>query len=263
MLSPIRNMRDAFSVKDLNVAITGGAQGIGRGIAQAFAELGANIAILDINREVGMQEAEKIQDLGVKSCCIHCDVTDMKSLKAAAEEAYARFDHFDVLVNNAGISRAGKFFDMDEELSGFYKVTNIDLNGMVNSTYCFGKRMRDAGRGGSIISITSICAQITPEDFYTSGYNVSKAGMDHFTRSMAIELAPYDIRVNAVAPGFIHSNFAMPPVLEESRKRKTPLGRMGEPIEIGALCVYLASPAANMVTGSVYVIDGGYMVNGN
>jgi 3-oxoacyl-[acyl-carrier protein] reductase len=234
---------------------------MGRGIGQAFAELGANIAILDINTDVGEREAEKIQGLGVECFCLYCDVTDLKSLKNAAEETYKRFSHIDVMVNNAGVTRPGKLLDMDEEISGFYDVVNIDLHGMVNSTYFFGKRMRDAGRGGSIISITSICGQITPGSFYTSGYNVSKAGIDHFTRTMAVELAPHNIRVNAVAPGFTHTNFPMPPEMEATRNSKTPLGRMGEPIEVGAMCVYLASPAANQITGGVYLIDGGYAIN--
>lgn len=263
MLPPITSMKDAYSVKGFNVAITGGAKGIGRGIGQAFAELGANIAILDINKEIGDQEAEKIKRLGVQCFATYCDVTDLKSVKKAAEETFKQFGHLDVLVNNAGVTKGGKFFDMDEELSDFYHVVHIDLHGMVNSTYHFGKRMRDSGRGGSIISITSIYGQTTPETFYTSGYNVSKAGVDHFTRSMAIELAPYDIRVNAVAPGFTHSNFSMTPDKEELRKSKTPLGRFGEPLEVGALCVFLASPAATQITGSVYRIDGGYASNNN
>jgi len=256
-------MKDAFSVKGLNVAITGGAQGIGRGIGQAFAELGANIAILDVNREAGEREAESISNLGVKCVYIYCDVTDLDILKTAAEETYQRFGVIDVLVNNAGVSKVGRLLDMDEALRDFYDVVDIDLYGMVNSTYFFGKRMRDTGGGGCIISITSVCGRITSETFLTSGYTVSKAGMDHFTRQMALELAPHSIRVNAVAPGFTHSNFYMTPDMETRLSGKTPLGRFGEPLEVGAMCVYLASPAASQVTGGVFLIDGGYVVNGN
>ncbi len=156
------------------------------------------------------------------------------------------FGKVDILVNNAGIVCIGELLDMDDNLSDWHNVLNTDLNGTVYMTYEVGKRMRSAGKGGTIINITSNAAFIVNKTQSMSPYSSAKAAATHFTRCMAVELGKYDIRVNAIAPGFTHSDLAkfIPKDQFDYIIGQMPAGRFGEPIEVGALAVFLASPAA-------------------
>jgi NAD(P)-dependent dehydrogenase (short-subunit alcohol dehydrogenase family) len=140
---------------------------------------------------------------------------------------------------------------------------NTDLNGTAYMTYEVGKRMRDAGKGGSIINITFNAAFIVNKTQPMSPYHTAKAAANHFTRCMAVELGKYDIHVNAIAPGFTHSELSKFIQKDEFAYiiNQMPPRRFGEPIEVGAKAVYLASHVSAQVTGSVLVIDGGYMLS--
>lgn len=263
MIKPITNMKDAFSLKGQIAVITGGNRGLGFGIACAMAEVGADIAILCRDRAKAEEALAELAQFGGKYKSFDCDVTDIKSCMAAAEAVTAEFGDIDILVNNAGTSCFSELLDMDEELSDWYKVLNTDLNGMVHMTYVFGKKMRDAGKGGCIINITSNASFIVNKTQPMSPYSSSKAAGNHFTHCMACELGKYNIRVNAIAPGFVNTELSrfIPADQFEYINNQMPLGRFGEPIEVGALAVYLASPAAAQVTGTVQVIDGGYILS--
>jgi NAD(P)-dependent dehydrogenase (short-subunit alcohol dehydrogenase family) len=259
---PIKSMSDAFSVKGKNVVVTGGNRGIGLGISTAFAESGANVVILSRNAESGSKAIESFKKLGGKYAAFACDISDHASVLAAAEKVFAFYDHVDVLVNNAGVATTVPFLS-EKGLDEWHRVINTNLHGVANVVHEFAPKMRDAGLGGEIINISSVGGQrvSNSRDHDNSPYNASKAALDIFTRYLSIALGDYGIRVNAIAPGPTHSDLDsdLPPSAIEMVEKDMPAHRFGEPIEIGALCVYLASPAGRQVTGIIVPHDGGLM----
>lgn len=260
MIQPITEMRGAFDLTGKNVLITGGNRGLGQGCALAMAQCGANIAILCRDQPTAEETVARLGQYGGRYAWFQGDIADLKSVRQAVARIYREFGDIDVLVNNAGVSCLSDLLDMDEELTDWYKVVNVDLNGTVHMTYEVGKRMRDAGRGGSIINITSMSGRIVNKAQHMSPYNTSKAAIDHFTRCMAVELGQYNIRVNAIAPGYTNSELShfIPQDAYAAIVDQMPLRRFGEPMEIGAAAVYLASPAAGQITGHIHLVDGGY-----
>ncbi len=263
MIQPITNMKNAFDLTGKTALITGGNRGLGFGIASAMAQSGADIVILCRDEKKAAEALEELKQYDVRCESFSCDVTSLSSVRGAVEKVYASFDGIDILVNNAGVSCVSELLDMDEELTDWYNVLNTDLNGTVHMTYEVGKRMRDAGKGGSIINITSNAAFIVNKTQAMSPYSSAKAAANHFTHCMAVELGKYNIRVNAIAPGFTNSELSrfIPKDMFDYINNQMPLGRFGEPIEVGALAVFLASPAAAQITGTVQVIDGGYILS--
>jgi NAD(P)-dependent dehydrogenase (short-subunit alcohol dehydrogenase family) len=264
MIPAITSMKDAFDLTGKNIVITGGNRGLGLGIAKAVAQCGANIAILCWDDKAEVQDAlEQLSQYGGIYADFYCDVTDLHSVYRATDQVIDKFGNVDVLVNNAGVSCVSELLDMDEELSDWYNVLNTDLNGTVHMTYSVGRRMRDAGLGGSIINISSMAAFTVIKTQAMSPYTSAKAAVNHFTRCMAVELGKYNIRVNAVCPGFFDTALSkfIPPDMFSYINNQMPLGRFGEPLEVGAAVVYLASPAAAQITGAALVIDGGYILS--
>ncbi len=263
MIQSINSMESAFDLTGKNALITGGNRGLGFGIAVAMAQSGANIAIFCRDSVKAEEALAELKAYGGKYESFSCDITDIKRVRKSVAEGYESFGNFDVLVNNAGISCFNELLNMDENLSDWYNVLNTDLNGTVHMTYEVGKRMRDAGKGGSIINITSNAAFIVNKTQPMSPYHSAKAAANHFTHCMAVELGKYNIRVNAIAPGFTHSELSkfIPKDQFDYIINQMPARRFGEPIEIGAMAVYLSSPASAQVTGAVLVIDGGYMLS--
>lgn len=262
---PITSMKDAFSVKGYNVVITGGNRGIGRGITQAFAECGANIAILCRNVESAQEVCKELEPFGGTYIAVKCDMGNYDDVVAAKEEVAKTFETIDVLVNNAGIDAHHSIFD-DPGLEEFKQVMNVNLNGPTACTAVFGQMMIDAGKGGEIIFISSIGGEGigNPRINPMPSYNTSKAAMNHLTRHLAILLGDHGIRVNCIAPGLTHSGLDadLPPIVDDFVENDMPTHRFGEPIEIGALCVFLSSPAAVQMTGDVLRHDGGIMTVG-
>lgn len=263
MIPSIVNMKDAFSLKGKNALVTGGNRGLGLACAAAFAEQGANVAIFCRDAKKAAEALEELKPFGGKYMSFSCDVTSLESVRKAVAEAWDEFGGFEILVNNAGVSCVKELLDMDEELTDWYSVLNTDLNGTVHMTYEVGKRMRDAGKGGSIINMASNAAFIVNKTQAMSPYSSSKAAVVHFTHCMAVELGKFDIRVNAICPGFTNTELSrhIPKDMFSYINNQMPLGRFGEPIEVGALAVYFASPAAAQVTGTAQVIDGGYILS--
>ncbi len=259
---PIKSMEGAFSVAGKNVVVTGGNRGIGNGIATAFAQSGANVAILCRNYESGCKAAKELEQYGTRVTCVQVDISDIESVKKAKEEVFKFFDHVDVLCNNAGVATTVPFLK-DENMSEWYRVLNTDLNGVANMVHEFAPEMVKAGLGGCIINTSSVGGQRVggSKEHANPPYNTAKAGLDHFTRYLSIELGDAGIRCNCIAPGPFHSDLDadLPQSFLEMVDRDMPAHRFGMPIELGALCVYLASPAAAMITGTVIVADGGLM----
>ncbi len=263
MSAPVADLKKVMDVSGLNVIVTGGSGGIGGGISEAFAQRGANVAIFDINVEDGQAEAVKLRQSGGEHIYLECDVTDRGSVRDAVQSTIAAFGHIDVLVNNAGISRVRAFLDMDDDLPEWREVVDVNLGGTVNVTHAVANRMRAAKRGGLIINISSIggvtCSgsKAMPQ----AGYVASKAAINHLSRSWAIEFAEYDIRVNCIMPGPTHSRLdaQLTPGMKDSISHGMLTRRFGEPLEIGALCVFFASAEGAQLNGVVMPHDGGFL----
>jgi NAD(P)-dependent dehydrogenase (short-subunit alcohol dehydrogenase family) len=258
-------MADAFSVKGLNVIITGGNRGIGLGISTAFAQSGANVAILCRNKESGDTAAENLKEYGGKYFCVQCDTGSFDSVKKAIEKVYEVFSEVNVLVNNAGVSTVTKFVD-DKDLGEWNRVIKTNLHGPANTIYEVVPRMIKAGKGGSIINISSIGGQSVGGTRHhpKASYHASKAGLEMLTKALAVELGDDGIRINVIEPGPTHSDLDkdLPPEAFKQIECTMPMHRFAEPIEIGALCVFLSTEAANQITGAIHVHDGGLVLGG-
>ena len=242
--------------------VTGASRGIGKGIAHALADAGARVACLATDAENAAGTVAAISGQGGEAIALGCRVEDAASVTRVFTEIERRLGAVDILVNNAGISRPQPLLEMTEE--------NWDAHMDVNAKSVFLcsqaaiRQMKESG-GGSVINIGSIVGQnAIPQ---TLGYCASKATVDHMTRVMAVECAKYGVRVNCIAPGYVRTELIDQLVSEgklalEAIERRTPQRRMGSIEEIAAAVVYIASPAAGFMTGSVVNIDGGWTAYG-
>lgn len=228
--------------------VTGAANGIGRAIAQVFVDEGARVVIADIDDD---SAAEAATSLGESAVCVHTDVSDVDSMQASIDFARSRFGALDVMVNNAGISGSYRRL-MQDDLRDFQRVIAVDLFGVMVGTQRAAAAMEP---GGSIVNITSI-AGINPGIGYST-YRAAKAGVIHFSRSAAIEVAELGVRVNVVAPGnistAINASFDTPSIV----RRIQPLQRLGGTRDVANAVMYLASERSAQVTGTVLPVDGG------
>ena len=245
--------------------ITGGAQGIGQAVANKMAEYGATVAILDYNETGAKAAAEYICAGGGHAISVKCDVSNHSACEDAVAKVVKELGRIDIAANCAGINVACKMIDMTDTL--WDRINNIDLKGTLYISQEVAKVMREH-RYGHIVNIGSISGKI-PEDM-NGAYCVAKAGVLMLTKVMALELAEYNITVNAVCPGPVNTNI-MKEVFEqrgaisgmtpdEFRKyflRDIPLGRMAEPDDVAELICFLASDRASYITGVDYTISGG------
>jgi NAD(P)-dependent dehydrogenase (short-subunit alcohol dehydrogenase family) len=260
--TPIKDIRGSFDVSGLNVVVTGGNRGIGLGISTAFAQGGANVIIVCRNYESGKNVADGFAQYGAKYDCIAADIGDEATVKAAADKIFETYDHVDVLVNNAGIATNMDFL-AEDGLKEWHRIIDVDLHGVANFVYYIAPKMKQNPNGGSIINISSIGA-VSVSNSKAHGnapYNVAKAGVDVFTRYLAITLGDYGIRVNSIQPGPTHSDLDsnLPANAFAQIEEDMPSHRFGEPLEIGALAVFLASKAGAQITGVNIPHDGGML----
>ncbi|MCE5254578.1 MAG: SDR family oxidoreductase [Actinomycetia bacterium] len=263
MTAPVGDLSRVMDVSGRCVIVTGAAAGIGFGIARAFAERGATVAVLDIDMEAGRAAVAKLGLLGGQHLFVACDVSDRGMVRRAVDTVHAAFGRIDVLVNNAGINAVKPFLDMDESLPEWHRVIDVDLHGPVNMTHAVDSKMRADRQGGLIINISSVggarCSG--SKDMPAAGYVAAKAAINHLTVSWAIEFADYDIRVNCIMPGPTHSRLdeQLTPEMKARNERMILARRYGEPLEIGALCVFMASAEGAHLNGVVIPHDGGYL----
>jgi NAD(P)-dependent dehydrogenase (short-subunit alcohol dehydrogenase family) len=263
MSTPITDLKSPMDVSGLNVVVTGAAGGIGLGIATAFAQRGANVALLDVDEEAGTAAAEGLRQHGGRHLFANSDITDRGAVRRAVDAVIEAFGGVDVLVNNAGVSAVKAFLDMDEDLPEWRRVIDVNLHGTANVTHAVGNAMRSAGRGGLIINVSSVGGATCSgsKDMPMVGYVASKAAINHLTRSWAIEFAEYGIRVNCIMPGPTHSRLdaQLTPEMQARNEKGMLDRRFGEPLEIGALCVFFASPEGAHLDGVVVQHDGGFL----
>lgn len=258
----ITKMKDAFSVKGKNVLVTGGNRGIGEGIVQAFAQSGANVAIMARDEKAAQKVLADIYKWGGNYLFFKGDVIKKEDCERVTHSVKKEFKSLDILVNNAGICRHKRSLDLGPDFRDWYEVIDVNLNGLFLMCYYAAEIMKEQG-GGSIINITSISAHIVNVPQWQSSYNASKAAAGHLVESLAVEWSPYNIRLNAIEPGYTATE-----LLDLNNERTSewykywrkacPTNRFLSPIEIGALCVYLGSEASDYCRGSVFTIDGGY-----
>ncbi len=259
------NVLEQFRLDGQVAIVTGGAQNLGRQHALALAEAGADVAICDLAEEAGLATQAEIEELGRRAWFGKVDVTRTEQIDAFVSGVVTRFGKIDILVNNAAIPSEGIAL---HEVSDDQWRRIIDTN--LSSLFYFGKRvaqhMIQRGQGGRIINIASmnwmVIGNIFPRHNVT--YCVAKAGVAHLTRGMASDWAQYGIRVNAVAPGFIHTqqtaaSTKVPEILERNLAN-TPMKRYGRIDELKGAIVFLASEASSFATGSILNIDGGYTI---
>ncbi|AAU38019.1 SDR family oxidoreductase [[Mannheimia] succiniciproducens] len=241
--------------------VTGGARGIGKSVAIAFAQAGANVVIADFDiAEAEKTAAEIAKEEGVKSIAVQTDVTDQASVNHLMDVIKQQFGKLDIAFCNAGICINVPAEEMSYEQ--WLKVINVNLNGVFLTAQAAGKLMIEQGTGGSIINTASMSAHIVNVPQPQCAYNASKAGVIQLTKSLAIEWAKHNIRVNSLSPGYIGTELTLnskdlQPLIKEWNAM-APLHRLGKPEELQSICVYLAGDTSSFTTGADFIVDGAF-----
>jgi NAD(P)-dependent dehydrogenase (short-subunit alcohol dehydrogenase family) len=251
---------ERFKLDGRVAVVTGGAQAIGLACVEALSEAGAQVYIADRNPTAAAEGRAAMKAKGYSVDFVEMDVTNSGEVEAAAARVMKEKGRVDILVCNAGIARSEtRAEDVADE--HWLNVIDVNLNGLFWCCRAFGKPMLAAGRG-SIVNIGSMSGFIVNKPQPQSYYNASKAGVHHLTKSLAAEWASRGVRVNAVAPTYINTQMtafaAANKVMFDVWMDRTPMARMGEPDEIAAVVMFLASDAASLMTGSIVLADGGY-----
>ncbi len=253
-------MRSPFSLEGRTALVTGGNQGLGKAFALGLAQAGARVAICGRREEANLAAAAEAGRAGFDYVTITADLTSDADVRAMTEQALDAFDgRIDVLVNNAGTCYHAPAFEVtDEQWAGVF---DLNVRALWKTSRAVGAAMRERG-SGSIVNIGSMSGIIVNRPQWQPAYNASKAAVHHLTRSLAVEWAPFGIRVNAVAPGYVKTEMA--PVDQPEFQRHwiadCPQQRYALPEEIAPSVVFLASDAASFITGSILVADGGYTI---
>ncbi|BDP44343.1 oxidoreductase (plasmid) [Deinococcus aetherius] len=239
--------------------VTASSKGIGRACALALAHAGADIVLGLHDRATGEDLAREIEALGRRALPVQMDVTRLDEVRGAVQEALAHFGQIDLLVNNAGIGAPNPAEDVTEE--DFDATVAVNLRGTFFVAQVVGRHMLERGRG-VIVNISSQAGFVAlPTE---SVYCMTKAGVSHLTRCLALEWAPRGVRVNAVAPTFVETpgtrRWLDDPAFRASVVERIPLGRVGQPVDVAGAVVFLASPAAALITGETLMIDGGWTI---
>ncbi len=251
-----------FEDLDGRVAVvTGGARGLGLEMADALAEAGCAVALLDVGNGLESSAAELGARRAVRTIGLHADVTDDVALAGAFDRVVDELGTPGVLVNAAGVAAWSEAEEM--RAVQWRRVVDVNLTGTFLSCQAFARTVFRAAGTGSIVNVSSMSAFVVNVPQRQAAYNASKAGVDQLTRSLAVEWVGRGIRVNAVAPGYFLSDMTRQfidsdPETGEGWRARVPAGRLGEPADLRGLVVFLASDASRYVVGESVVIDGGY-----
>lgn len=236
--------------------VTGAGKGLGAAIAKRFLEEEvAGVAMLDMNFDLVQATAQELDSSGERAIAFRCNVTDKDQINDVVDQIAAKFGRVDVLVNNAGITKDRMLHKMADE--DWFAVINVNLSGTYYMCRKVVPMMREQA-SGSIINISSTAAYGNPGQ---TNYSATKAGLQGFTRSLAIEMGRKNVRANCIAPGFIETEMqlAVPAdILKASIENKVPMHRLGKPAELAAAVAFLASDDASWITGQTLFVSGGY-----
>jgi NAD(P)-dependent dehydrogenase (short-subunit alcohol dehydrogenase family) len=256
----IDDVKKLFDLSDKVALVTGAGSGLGAGIAEGYAQLGAAVSVVDINPETGQSVVDGINAAGGEATAVQCDATQEKQVRAAVAHTLNEFGKIDILVANAGIGDRSPAEEMTFEQWG--RVMDINLTGVWLFDQEVGKHMIERGEGGRIINMASI-GGIVGVATGNANYCASKGGIIALTRCLAIEWAKYNILVNAIAPSHIRTPLIAKLMQDKPDVRtyflnNIPLNRLGEVVDVVGPAIFLASDAAAFVTGHVLVADGGH-----
>ena len=254
------SVKQLFDLSGKNALVTGGSRGLGLQIAEALGEMGARVALTARKRDELEEAAAHLRERGVHAVPLVCDMANAAAIPPIVDEAIAALGPIDILVNNAGATWGAA--TLDHPLEAWQKVINLNLTAMFVVSQEVGRRSMVPRRSGKIINIASILGLRGGGEagrLPTLAYNTSKGGVVNFTRSLAVEWAPYNINVNAIAPGFFPTKMTKG-VLEmmgEEVARHAPMKRVGGPEDLKGLVVLFASDACAFITGQIVAVDGG------
>ncbi|AJD45903.1 SDR family oxidoreductase [Rhizobium sp. SEMIA 4085] len=250
---------EKFRMDGQTAVVTGGGRGIGLACAEALAEAGARIVIIDRDEALAESGRQALAGKSVEADALVLDVTNSAAVDKAAADIFAKYGRIDALVANAGIARTGTAAeDTPDEL--WLNVNDVNYNGVFWCNRAFGRYMLKAGRG-AIVNIGSMSGYIVNRPQLQTYYNASKAAVHHLTASLAVEWADRGVRVNAVAPTYIETEMTKTVVDKKMMDiwiRDTPMGRMGQPHEIASVVHFLACDASSLMTGATVRADGGF-----
>lgn len=253
---------DRFRLDGKRLFITGGSRGLGREIALAIADAGADCVLVGRDQESLEATAEDVRKLGREAVAIQANVGDLKECERACRQALDQHGPIDILVNNVG-GRRVNIPTSEMPLETWQEIMDLNLTSTFLSTKLIGGAMVERGEGGRVINIASISGMVANRDIGGRSYETSKAAVIHFTRATGADWAPHGVTVNAICPG----GFMTAPNVRWAKENpevikafqaQVPMGDFGQPEDLGPLAVYLASDAARYVTGAAIVIDGGY-----
>ena len=250
------NIVDSFRLDGRVALVTGAGRGIGEGIAVGLAEAGADLALVARTRSDLERVAEEIRALGRRALVVPCDVADVTAIPATVQKVVEAYGQIDILVNCAGLQH--RMTVLEATVEGWEQVINTNLRSVYFTTQAVGRVMVERQRG-KVINIASMTAY---RGFHMiSPYGISKAGIANFTKYLAVEWAPYNIQANAVAPGWITTPMTSQMGADRIRWvcEHVPQGKFGAPRDVAGLVVFLASPAADYITGQTIPVDGGFL----
>jgi len=261
-LNQLLSVKERFTLSGKKGFVTGAAGGIGRSTAAAMAELGADVALVDLNLEEAKKNADFIADkYGVKTMAIRCDVSSEEQVKAMVTQVLDTFGSIDVVHSNAGAIGIG-YDNGDIGYEQWKRLIDVNLSGMFLVNQKAAQYMRDSGKGGAIVNTASISGHIVNRsgDRHSVAYQSAKAGVIHLTKAMAMDFCKDNVRINSVSPGDMKSGIhkGIPDEVMDGKTSDIPMKRFGSMNDIGGIVAFLLTDLAAYITGEDILVDGGY-----